>query len=137
MAGAFLALDWGEKKVGYATADADGLVVTPRGHFKRKPQKNAKWILESKDLKELQHLIDEFEIKNVILGLPLLPSGRENDSTMGAKELADQLKKAFQMPVILINEALTSWESRGSKDVDAQSAALLLEDYFSARSRKV
>ena len=125
-----LGLDWGARYVGYATSDEDGLVITPRAHFERKVSKSKTWVLQESDKIELSQLIQKWEIEKIVLGLPLHADGRESDASLGAKELALELKKSFSLEVILIDERLTSWEAGSSDNSHANAAALILKNYF-------
>lgn len=140
MSGTLLALDWGQKKVGFATADGDGIVISPRGSFKRKAQKHEVWMLHDQDVKELTQIIEEYEAETLVLGMPMLSGGRDSPAAESARAFAQVLSQRLERPVELVNEALTSWEARRHgndkhANEDAQAAALLLEDYFSARRR--
>lgn len=137
MSGTLLGLDWGQRKVGYATSDAEGIVVSPRGNFKRKASKEEVWMLQPDDLKNLTRIVDEFEVEKIVLGLPLLAGGHESGVSEQARVFGDNLKVALGRPVELVSETLTSWDARNYRgvDEDAQAAALLLQDYFSARER--
>jgi RNase H-fold protein (predicted Holliday junction resolvase) len=148
--GPYLALDWGGRKVGYATADERGLVITPRGSFlrgpKRKPgAKSGKgggstpdpkitWTLTPNDRETLARLVREFQPETIFLGLPLNADHSESDGSRGARALKGELEAALRLPVRLVPEMLTSWASRGAANEDAQAAALLLEDYFRERA---
>jgi UPF0755 protein len=133
--GGILALDWGQKKVGYATCDEGGIVITPRGHFKRKANPNSTWRLSDDDLATLRSLIAQFESESLILGLPLRADGNETESSLGARELAKNLEASLKIKVTLVNEILSSWAAKDAPDEDAQAAALLIRDHLSkARS---
>ena len=135
--GGLLALDWGQKKVGFATVDELGLVVTPRGHFARKGiEKISIWKLSDGDLKALHKLHADYECGGFVLGLPLGKDGRENEASEGARSLAKILEKEFELPVHLVNEALTSWDSKGAPDEDAEAAAHLLRDFLFQQNQK-
>jgi UPF0755 protein len=126
----FLALDWGQKRTGLATADPSGTVITPRGHLKR-AQNLKRWELAPSDISQLKKFIEDYEIGQIILGLPKLREDKDTRSSKGAKELARALKDVFQLEVILVDESFTSRESQGAQDNDAQAAAIMLRDYFS------
>ena len=159
----FLALDWGRKKVGYATADSTGLVITPRGHFVRNSVRiEDAWRLTASDLLQVQKLIEEFDSETLVLGLPMALDGNETETSRMARELAKDIESKLKLPVHLVNEALTSWNanaqtmeksgkvrnprapapSRKPQGVrgqdDAVAAAQLLQDYFfESNSKKV
>ncbi len=131
--GSVLGLDWGLKKVGYATSDGAGLAITPRGHFARKDPPG-RWRLGRHDVEQLKALCERFEIARVVVGWP--PSNLEADRAEFRSFLA-RLERDVALPVAEVDEALTSWASReaGFANEDAGAAALLLEDHFAARGR--
>ncbi|MBS1985430.1 MAG: Holliday junction resolvase RuvX [Bdellovibrionales bacterium] len=131
--GAVLALDWGGAKVGYATCDETGTVITPRGRFARK-SRHRPWQLLPADLQELRRLIRNFEPALLLLGLPLHADGQESDASALARQLALELHRELKLPVELVPEILTSWASRGASDEDAAAAALIIEDYLKGDS---
>lgn len=133
--GSYLALDWGGAKVGFATADASGIVVTPRGSFRRKSRKEP-WKLLPEDIVTIRALLDRYGATKFVLGEPKHADGRASPGSEGAKALAEALKKEFQVSVELVPEILTSWASRSEEDEDASAAALILQDYFNERARK-
>lgn len=130
--GTFLSLDWGQKKVGFATSDDQGIVITPRGSFARKGiKKEATWTLTLTDIHELKKLVEKFEIEKIILGYPLTRQGEDGPAACGAKHLSTQITKQFMIPVELVDEYLSSWEARKEANEDASAAAIILRDYFS------
>lgn len=137
-AGGYLAIDWGQKKVGLATADAGGLVVTPQRVLRRDPAAQ-KWLLNKNDLAALAPLCEEWEIGNLVLGLPLQRGGRASDESEAARKFAVQLEAKLKRPVFLVDEHLSSWEARqqrGPQGEDAQAAALFLRDFFENLKRE-
>ncbi|NCN27360.1 endolytic transglycosylase MltG [bacterium] len=132
--GGLLALDWGQKKVGYATCDEDGRVVTPRGNFKR-AKSSAAWRMNQNDEAILKKLLDVWQPGALVLGLPVSPGGEKTSASTKAEVLAESLSEKFNLKVILVNESLTSWDSRNAKDDDAMAASLLLEDLIAQKKR--
>lgn len=128
--GGLLALDWGQRKVGYATCDELGLVVTPRSHFERK-KNSPPWSLTKFDQEQLTKLLETYEPGALILGLPEGKDGRETEGARGARGLAAELEARLHKSVYLVSETLTSWQAREAKgDEDAVAASLLIEDYI-------
>jgi putative Holliday junction resolvase len=132
--GGLLSLDWGQKKVGVATTDEMGLVVTPQRTFLRK-EISETWELCPMDIKQLRDLLEEFEPGALVLGLPKNTRGEEREAALGARQLGEGLRKAFGLEVFLVDEVLTSWNAKGKKDEDAAAAATLLEDFLQEQKR--
>lgn len=134
MTGPYLALDWGLKKIGWATGDDLHITTTPHPVFWRKDP-SPKWRLTEDDKKWLRQIIDDWQPRTLVLGLPLGLRGEENNESRGARELASDLHALYALPVELVNEALSTWESRGKKDEDSEAAAILLKDLWSQQGR--
>lgn len=130
----YLALDWGLKKVGWATGDELRITTTVHPIYRR-PAKVAKWRLAPADCTWLRQIFDEWQPAKLVLGLPLGLDAQENDESRGARMLAEQISALLGVQPILVNEALSTWESRGKKDEDSESAAILLKDLWAQELR--
>jgi putative Holliday junction resolvase len=75
-------------------------------------------------------LVESFEPGALLLGLPLNANGSASAASRGAENLAAELKSSLGLEVHLVNEVLTSWNSKGSPDEDAEAAAQLLRDWL-------
>lgn len=126
-----IAFDWGMKFVGYATADEEGIVITPQGFFERQVPKERIWTLSNADRNKIEKLISEYEISFFILGLPLHADGRESEMSRGARSLAAEMQAIFEIEVQLMDERFTA----SGKDDHAHAAATLLKDYFDQRAK--
>jgi putative Holliday junction resolvase len=131
--GGLLSLDWGLKKVGVATVDETGTVITPQKSFRRS-RAGQVWSLNADDKAELTRLKEEFEPGALILGIPVNADGSETQAAKGARNLAVKLKEFCRLEVHLVSEHLTSWEARDAKDEDSQAAALFIRDFLFSRS---
>jgi putative Holliday junction resolvase len=69
-----------------------------------------------------------------VVGLPCHPDGTEHEMTAKARRFGNQLHGRFQLPVEWVDERYTSAVLEGDPDMrdnlDARSAALILEQYF-------
>ena len=134
MTGTLLALDWGLKKIGVATGDTRGVVITPRALWRRAPAGQI-WSLSQADKSDLMELIKKWEPSMLLLGDPRGSHGEVTPASECASRLASRLKEFTGLEVHLVSETLTSWESRHKKNEDSAAAALLIES--SLRERKV
>lgn len=125
----YIALDWGQRFVGWASADSEGLVITPRKAFERKAMPEHTWKLSKADIISLQKIIVEWEAEKIILGLPLKADGNESEASLGARKLKKQMEEHFNIEVLLVDERLTSWEAKGSNN-HSEAAALIMQNYF-------
>lgn len=134
MNGPYLALDWGLKKVGWATGDEFKITTSVHPIFRRTPH-SKKWELSKDDKSWLRQILDEWQPQTLVLGLPLSVDGKENQESLGARQLANELEAFCGLKPCLVNEALSTWESRGKKDEDSEAAAILLRDLWTSQSR--
>jgi putative Holliday junction resolvase len=68
--------------------------------------------------------------------VPYHPDGAPHDNTRRAQAFARQLHGRFRLPVHEVDERYTTTEalSRGASDIDAASAALILEQFLGTLS---
>jgi len=131
--GPVLALDLGEKLVGVAVSD-ERLVTTKR----LQPLKRSNW---KKLLQDVRLLLERFDAKMVVVGLPLRMDGTEGDAAKNVRRLALNLAKSVEQPVYLQDERLTSYAATENLKaegltadeipalVDGEAAALILRDF--------
>lgn len=126
-----IALDWGQRFVGFASSDPEGIVITPRGFFERKAPKDKTWKLLKNDILELENIFEEWEAESVVLGMPLSAHGEESPASLAARELANEIETKLKISVTLIDESLSSWEAP-QKNNHAEAAAIILKSYFNS-----
>ncbi len=135
----YLALDWGLKKVGVATADPNGIVITPRKVLRRS-QSPQIWSLSAEDKVALTKLVQEYEVSVLVLGNPLSPQKSPESSIRAYKNFCDKLFTLLQIPVESEDETLSSWEAQktgaGPETEDSVAAAIILKSFLSRRSTK-
>jgi putative holliday junction resolvase len=81
---------------------------------------------------EIGKLIQEWQPKLCVVGLPLHPDGAEHEMTVRCRRFANQLNGRFGVATALVDERYSSAviaQKRGEA-VDAQSAAIILQQYF-------
>ena len=139
--GPILALDLGEKLVGVAISD-ERLITTKR----LDPLKRSNW---KKLLQDLRHLLERFDAKTIVVGLPLRLDGTEGDAAKNVRRLALNLAKSIAQPVFLQDERLTSFEAMENLKaegrqtveipalVDGEAAATILRDFLSGGQQRM
>ena len=71
-----------------------------------------------------------------MVGVPFYPDGAAHENTLRAQKFARQLHGRFGLPVHEVDERYSTTEAReemhtmGAKDVDAASAAIILEQFL-------
>ncbi|MEO7367772.1 MAG: Holliday junction resolvase RuvX [Gemmatimonadaceae bacterium] len=129
----FIAVDYGEKRVGLAIADTIGMIATPAGFIARRAGKRA-------PIAEIIRRAEAMEARGFVVGLPLDGGGNETEWTAEVRRVGDELGKRTSLPVKYLDERFTTATSlrairemdgstRGRKgDVDAMAAAVLLQN---------
>ncbi len=139
-AGRLLALDLGEKRVGVAVCDELRLTVRPLPFLRRT---NWKQLLAA-----VADLLQRFDARALVIGLPLNLEGTESEAAAQARRLARNFQLSLRVPVFLQDERLTSREAEeslraaGHRDkslrehVDSEAAAIILRDYLAESAEK-
>jgi putative Holliday junction resolvase len=119
----FLAFDFGTVRVGVATGNSLTRSATPLTTLRETG--DARFVAIGK-------LIAEWQPDALVVGVPLHPDGAPHDNTRRAKTFARQLQGRFKLPVHEVDERYTSVEAEagGAADLDAASAALILEQHL-------
>lgn len=81
---------------------------------------------------EIGALIQEWQPRLCVVGLPLHPDGAEHEMTVRCRRFANQLNGRFGVAIALADERYSSAvvaQKRGEA-IDAQSAAIILQQYF-------
>ena len=129
-----LALDPGTRRIGVAVSDELGLLARPVAVVERTSR--------AADLARLVALADELHPSEIVVGLPLLPSGDRGPQAQQAERFAALVGTTLGLPVRLWNESYSTVEAhrrrcgRRRRDrvaIDAEAAAVFLQDYLDAR----
>ncbi|MFB9648034.1 Holliday junction resolvase RuvX [Curtobacterium pusillum] len=92
-----LGIDVGRARIGVAVCDRDGLLATPVETVARDDDSDVRRILE---------VADEYDVLEIVVGLPLSMSGGDTPSTADARAFAVRL--AEHRPVRLVDERLST-----------------------------
>jgi putative Holliday junction resolvase len=121
-----MAFDYGTKRIGVAV----GNTLTQLGQ----PIKTIDEISSDAGFKIIEGLLKEWQPNLLIVGMPYHPDGAEHEMSARARRFGNQLQGRFQLPVEWVDERYTSAVLEGNPDMrdnlDAESAALILEQYF-------
>lgn len=127
-----LGLDFGTRRIGIAVSDPDRTLAFPAGCLDRTG-------LE-RDIAALRSLIEEREIAQVVVGLPIHMDGRVGPEAEAARRFARSLAEATGLEVEMFDERWTTVEAeralrgtgrrRRRGAVDAAAATLLLRTYL-------
>ena len=121
-----MAFDYGTQRIGVAV----GNTLTKLGQ----PLKTIAEPNSDVRFKVIEDLIKEWQPNRLVVGLPCHPDGTEHEMSQKARRFGNQLSGRFQLSVDWVDERYTSAVLEGDPDMrdnlDAQSAALILEQYF-------
>ena len=132
----YMSLDIGDRTIGIAVSDLLGLTAQGVETIRRKSLED--------DLKRLGELMDAYETKSLVSGLPKNMDGTEGPRAEKARQFKALLEEASGMPVILWDERRSTIEAHailhaaGKKEkkhranVDAVAATLLLEGHLAS-----
>ena len=141
LTGPVLALDVGEKLVGTAISD-ERLITTKR----LPPLKRSSW---KKLLQDVRDLVEGFDARTIVVGLPLRMDGTEGDAAKKTRQIAFNLARSVGQPVYLQDERLTSREAaenlkaEGMKPddvpahLDGEAAAMILRDFIVTTEERI
>jgi putative holliday junction resolvase len=122
-----LAFDYGAKRVGVAVGNA--LLARARPLRTVAAEGDARFAA-------IAALIGEWQPDALVVGVPRHPDGAPHENTLLAQRFARRLHGRFRLPVHEVDERYTSTEAlaAGAADVDAASAALILEQFLRERA---
>ena len=128
-----MAFDYGTRRVGVAV----GNTLTKVGQ----PLKTIAAPNIDRLFLELVSLAQEWQPAQLVVGRPLHPDGTEHEMTSKATRFGNQLKGRLNLPVVWVDERYTSaileGDSQMRDNLDAHSAALILEQYFAELTKSL
>jgi len=132
--GRVLGLDVGTRRIGIAVSDPLGITAQGLETLQRKTKRE--------DFDRLRLVIREYDVQEIVVGLPLRMSGAEGTQAGKMQEFAEELRKRFKLPVHLWDERLTSAEAnrllretdlsieKRGKAIDRMAAVLILQGWM-------
>ena len=132
-----LGLDVGSRRIGIAVSDPLGITAQGLETLQRTNKR--------RDLEYLGDVIRRYEVRQIVVGLPLRMSGEEGTQSEKMRAFAEDLRKNFGLPVHLWDERLTSAEAnrflretelsiaKRGKAVDRVAAVLILQSWMEVR----
>jgi putative holliday junction resolvase len=104
--GRILAIDPGTKRCGIAVCDELRITTRPLPVIERSSWK--------KLLITVKEIVSEFDAKALVMGLPLQSDGSESSMSEEARRLARNFALSLQIPVVLQDERVTSYEAKSN-----------------------
>ena len=135
--GRIIGIDWGLRRIGVAVSDVSREFVFVRPVIKLGRGDNA--------VATVAQLIAEENVVGIVVGLPLYPDGTESDTTKLVREFVMALSQKTDLPIIMVEENLTSVSAQESmgrirvrdikEKLDAESARVILENAIALINR--
>lgn len=138
--GRILCVDYGHKRLGLALSDELGVTAQPLGTIEAESEED--------QLKAVEKAAAEHEVSEIVVGLPLTMKGHVSRSASRVIHFARELNLRLCIPIVTWDERLSTKESekilieagmsRSKRKgvVDSVAAAVILQSYLDARSKK-
>src|ERR1700694_2242221 len=135
-----MALDVGSKRIGVAVSDPLGITAQGLDTIQRRNKR--------RDLEALGEVLAKYDVREIVVGLPLRLSGAEGIQSEKMRRFADDLHAHFGLTVYLWHERCTSTEAtrllRGTdrsikkrgQAVDRMAAVLILQSWMEAQASR-
>ncbi len=119
----YLAFDFGLKRVGVASGNSLLRQATPMTTIAAEGAAR---------FERIATLLAEWQPDALVVGVPFHPDGAAHDNTRRAQRFARQLQGRFGLTVHEVDERYSTTEalSNGAADVDAASAAIILNQFL-------
>ena len=126
-----IGLDLGSKRIGVSICDEKQLIATPLKTINRNSLHEL--------ISELKVIIDENDIKGIVIGNPLNMDGSSGRSTQSIKDVSKNIEKNINIPVCLWDERLSTVGAfnlssqldvnvtKKEKKIDENAAAFILQ----------
>ena len=116
-----LAFDFGTRRIGVASGNTVTHTAQPM-----------RTIANAGRFEAIGKLIAEWQPHALVVGVPFHPDGAAHENTERARRFARQLRGRFGLAVHEVDERYSTTEAHalGAADVDAASAAIILEQFL-------
>jgi putative Holliday junction resolvase len=126
-----IGLDLGSKRIGVSICDEKQLIATP---FKTINRSTSKELID-----ELKSIIEENNIKGIIIGNPISMDGSKGRSAQSVEDTSNNIERNIDIPICLWDERLSTVGafnlssqldinvSKREKKIDENAAAFILQ----------
>ena len=132
-AGTLIGFDFGERRIGVAVGETTTRIANPLGAIDA--------AANDARFREIEKLVHEWRPSGFVVGRPRHADDSAHAIARLAEKFARRLQSRYQLPVVMIDETLSSSAAesqlRGSRagarrkgDVDALAAAIILQSYL-------
>ena len=132
--GTLLGFDYGKKRIGIATGQTITHSATPCTTLKQ--------VDGNPDWQAIEAEIQQWKPQALIVGMPYHIDGSENKMTATVRQFCYELEKRFKLPVIEVNEALSSQQAeeilkksikinkQNKHEIDRMAAAIIVQRWL-------
>ena len=129
-----MGLDIGDKRIGVALSDPQGILASPLTIIDRKDEKL--------DIAAINNIINQHQVKQIIVGLPRSMDGSIGQQAEKVQDFTHKLRQQIKIPIEFRDERLSTVSAKrlmqaagGKKSKkkvrdDAIAAALILQGYL-------
>ncbi len=134
-----LGIDFGLKRIGLALGYEEFKMSFPYKTLEKKDNESL--------FIELKEIVKKEDIKKIVIGIPRYLNGEESLTTRQVKNFIKRLNSKLGLPVLSVDEALTSFEAekilkfsaskkklKDKKNIDQLAAVIILDSYFQTTS---
>jgi putative Holliday junction resolvase len=133
-----LGLDVGDVLIGVAVSDPLRIIAQGLESIKR--------VDNESDVNAVRHLIDQYEVGEIVVGLPRMMDGETGIQAQKVLSFVESLRAKVEIPVVLWDERLTTVAAnralieadmsrrKRKKVVDKVAAMLILQGYLDSRA---
>lgn len=134
----FMGLDVGKMRIGVAVSDESGLIARGIATLQRASK--------AKDFEVLTRLVEENEVRHVVVGNPLNMDGTTGKQSLSMHRFVERLRSVIAVEVSLWDERLSSFAaeqvlieqgrhwSKRKRDLDKLAAVVILQDFLDHRN---
>ncbi len=125
-------------------SDPTGTIAQPFDVLDRRKFSTKRALIE-----KISNIVEQFEVQEVVVGLPLDAFGRMGDAAQRATRFANELKEHINVPVVMHDESFSSAEAdsflaetaglnskRRKQVIDKMAAAMILRSFLDTRSKQ-
>ncbi len=132
-----LGLDIGRRRIGVAGCDGTGLIATGLTTLQRRSFQDL--------VADLRHFVTVRQAQVLVVGLPLTMDGEEGFQARQVRKVAEGLSQALALPVVYVDERLSSVEAehlmraaghsvaQEKALIDRKAAAIILQRWLDER----
>ncbi|MDH4156966.1 MAG: Holliday junction resolvase RuvX [candidate division Zixibacteria bacterium] len=134
----FIAIDYGERRIGLAKSDPMGLIATALATLDVTSTKQA--------LEKIAAIIDAYQPNGLVIGYPLLASGDRSDKCTEVDGFIEKLKEFYDGPIHKVDESHSTTEAadivhahgqkvgKDKKRLDRLAAVVILQRFLNEAS---